>query len=278
MLVACSQERNEPPPASHPVTTRTSIDVTVHGAPVSIRGLELVPSGKSLELGYRVEASNNALSVPGEIMCRVHGYNLVYPATTSGKVAGPRLTGLFKPDPFSEAPTLCEISFRLDQRRIGAACFHDGELTDGACPEGSFPPPPPDQGALSALVGRVGVTLEHAALELREDAAVVTAIYTLVTPLPAGHRLAAHISCDDAAGPIVGEAGFAFVPLDRLPAGSSVYGPVAILLDRKPAQLAACDLRFLSRATDARSGSSEQEHAHYCVTTAAIRVGRCTAN
>lgn len=271
LLVACSQERHEPPPASHPVTARTSIDVTVQGrAPVSIRGVEISRTGNGLELGYRVEASDRTLSVPGEIMCRVHGYNLVYPATASGKVAGPRLTGLFKPDPFSESPALCEISFRFEGRRIAAACFHDGELTDGACPEGSFPPPD--------STGQSGVTLEHAALELREDAAVVTGIYTLVTPLPAGHRLAAHISCDDAAGTIVGEAGFAFVPLDRLAAGSSVYGPVAILLDRKPKQLAACDLRLLSRATEARAGTPEQEHAHYCLTTAAVRVGRCTPN
>lgn len=233
---------------------------------MSIRGVEVVPSGNALELSYRIESPDKTLSVPGEMMCRVHGYNLVYPATTSGKTAGPRLTGLFKPDPFGETPARCEVSFRLAGRRIAAACFQGGDLTDGSCPAGSFPPPD---------AGGAGVTLEHAALELREDAAVVTGIYTLVSPLPERHRLAAQISCDDAAGPIVGEAALPFVPVEELPAGASVYGPVAMLLDRKPVPLAACDFRLLSR--DPR-GSSEVEHAHYCLTTAAVRVGRCTPN
>lgn len=269
-LAACSPGGKDVPPAQHHEEARHSIDVTVHGAPVSIRGLEIARGAKhSVELGYRLESKDRALRVPAEITCRVHGFNLVYPASDAGKVAGPRLTGLWRPDPFDEDGEPCQIDFLRDGGVIASACVHGLEVSDGAC--ASWPSPD------SALLASHEVDLAHAVLEFREDAAVVTGVYTLLAALPAGERVAAQLSCEDSAGPIVGETALPFIPLERMRVGSSAFGPVAILLDRKPRPLAACDFRILTRPASA-GGTRETIHAQYCLTTAAVRVGRCAPN
>ncbi|HTL36382.1 MAG TPA: hypothetical protein VL326_24785 [Kofleriaceae bacterium] len=293
-LAACSPSREQPPAAHHEGSgsaSRHSIDLTVQYARISIRGVEIARSGKNLELGYRIEGTPDAV-VPAEILCRVHGYNLIYPRTTSGKGPGPRLTALFKPDPFDDVPQICEVRFTLvsggvpsnitnpdrvfaapSPSPIARACFRDELLVDGACPEDSFPVA--EKTNIDLLQGRPDIQVEHGKLELGDDAAVLTAMFTKHDIASQG-RYAVHLSCADAGGPIVGEAAFAILPLDRMEAGTSVYGPVPILLDRKPKPLAACDLRIISRAT--QGPPNERAHAEYCVTTAAIRVGRCTPN
>jgi hypothetical protein len=272
VLVACSRDsgdRRTPPPVEH-APGRHSIDLHVTGAPLSIRGVELSRSEASrgaFELGYRVEASDPGLQVPARIMCRVGGYNVVYPASAEGKVPGPRLATLFRPDPFTDVASACEVTFFLrgSPQPIAAACYRDGELVDGPCPAGTFPPP--------RRQTTYSVELTQAALELRHGTALVSGLFTLIEPLAPDRRFAMQIRCEDDDGVATGEGELAFLPLDRIPAGASVYGPVAIFLDRTPAPTANCELRVVSRAT--RGAPTERIHARYCLTTGAVRAGEC---
>ena len=284
-MIACGSKRDEhreAPLAGSARTTaiegsgsRRSIDVTVEGAPISIRGVELAPTATLgvLELGYRVEAraAGAKPTVPGRIMCRLADYNVVYPASSEGKQPGPRLTSQFRPDPFAEAPRTCEVVFWVDDRRVAAACYQDGELSDGACPTGSFPPPPAPTGGPTD-----GIHLTRANLELRADAAVVTALYTLAEPLHASRRFAGKIKCEDSRGTASGEGALTFLPLDRIPVGASVFGPLALFLDRTPEPTASCELALVSRSTT--GAAAEEIHAKYCLTTSAVQVGPCAAN
>lgn len=268
MLVACSREQDAPGPPPPRVESRHSIDVVVHDARVSIRGVDLVPSPREpgvMTLGYRVESREPSLQVPARILCRVGGYNVVYPGSDEDKRSGRRLATLFRPDPFSEPVEACEVTFLEGQIPVAAACYREGKLADGACPKDTFPPPP--------RATQYSVELTRASLELRHGTALVSGLFTVFVPLAAGFRFAAQIRCEDAAGTASGEGELAFLPLDRLPAGASMYGPVAIFLDRTPEPSAACELRVVSRAT---TGSpTEQVHAHYCLTTHAFGPGDC---
>lgn len=269
-VVACSSERearHDPAPIPPHEETRRSIDLGVEGAALSIRGVELAPALAPgvMELGYRVEAKDHTLHVPARIMCRVGGYNVVYPASTEGKRPGPRLAALFRPDPFSEAVEACEVVFFANDRQIAAACYRDHELVAGACPPGTFPPP--------RTTTDLSVELARAALELRHGTALVSGLFTLVQPLGEGQRFAMQIRCEDDAGTASGEGELAFLPLETIPVGASMYGPVAIFLDRTPQPTAMCELRVVSRAI---TGSpTEQVHARYCLTTGAVRAGDC---
>jgi hypothetical protein len=274
LVVACSREHEQPrelPLPARGSEARHSIDVHVDAAPLSIRGVELTPSPRSpgvFELGYRIEARDRSLQVPAQIMCRVGGYNVVYPSGTEGKVVGPRLAALYRPDPFNEAAQACEVEFVLGERRIAAACYRDGALVDGACSAGTFPPP--------ARKTTFAVELAHASLELRHGTALVSGLFTVAEPLARNRKFAAQIRCEDQAGVSSGEGELAFLPIDRLPAGASMYGPVAMFLDRTAEPSAACELRLVSRATD--GAPTEQVHARYCMTTGAIRAGDCSQN
>jgi hypothetical protein len=272
LLVACSGKSDEasPPPALERSEVRRSIDVTVTGAPLSIRGVELAPSrtgGGVLELGYRVDGAKG-VAVPGEITCRVGPYNLVYPATPEGKVAGPRLTAQFRPDPFAELPTLCEVAFFTGKQRIASACYRAGELADGACPQGSFPAP--------LLETKHDVDLARATMARRDASVVITGIFTVANVLPDARRFAATVACADTKGPIEGEGPVAFLQLDRLAAGTSVYGPLAIFLDRSLDDTAQCTLTFVSRATS--GPPAERDHGSYCFTPEGGEPGPCDAN
>ena len=261
---------------------KRSIDVAVDGAvtggPVAIRGVEVTPGKREgdLEVGYRVDAPASSVRVPARVMCRVGGRNVVYPDDATGKVAGPRLTSVFRPDPFREPVGTCEIVFSLrdaehgTDRPIARACWDAGALRDGPCAATAFAPP--------SLAASGSVALERASLELHDATAVVTALYTLVEALPAGRRFAAAIACKDTAGVTSGEGALAFVPLDTVPVGASIYGPLTVVLERTPAADASCDVRLVSRATSgATSGATtgEQTHARYCITARAVRPGPC---
>jgi hypothetical protein len=271
VLVACSSERDAPrdPPAAPPAGARQSIDPRVSRAEVSIRGVELTPSARSpgvLELGYRVEAKDASLHVPARIMCRVGGYNVVYPTSDEGKRPGPRLATLFRPDPFAEPVEACEIAFFVNGTQVATACYRSRELADGACPAGTFPAPP--------RASEFSVELTRAILELRHGTALVSGLFTLAAPLEAGRQFATQIRCEDDAGIASGEGELAFLPLASIPVGASVFGPVAMFLDRTPAASAMCDVRIVSRAT--AGAPTEQVHARYCLTTGAVRAGDCS--
>lgn len=276
VLVACSPEgsgRIEPPAPVVRDEARQSIDVSSTGVPVTIRGVEVVPRpDHSLEVTYRVDAKGPAL-VPARTMCRVGDRNVVYPMTVAGKVAGPRLASLYRPDPFNQAPHACEVLFfyapdeRTPWRDTGRACWQGGKLRDGACPADSFPPP--------VLPTAGGVVLEKAALELHDSTAVVTALYTLALPLERDRRLLASISCDDATGKTSGQAAFTFLPLEEIPPGSSVFGPLTIPLERTPAADASCSLDIFSRVRVADSSGGRRIHAQYCLTAHTVRAGGC---
>lgn len=268
---ACSSEsekRSEPPILERP-EPRRSIDVTVSGAPISIRGVELAPVSRTpgvMELGYRVETSDRSINVPARIMCRVGGYNVVYPSPSDGKIAGPRLASLFRPDPFNEPVQACEVAFFVSGKQVAAACYRDAALVDGACPDPTFAPPP--------RATKFSVELTRASLELRHGTALVSGLFTLAEPLAAGHKFAMQIRCEDSAGVASGEGELAFLPLDSIPVGASVYGPVAIFLARTAEPTAECALRIVSRATS--GAPAEQIHARYCLTTGVVQAGDCS--
>jgi hypothetical protein len=275
VVAACSRDSDEPrevrEPAPRGSESRRSIDVSVHDAPLSIRGVELTPSPRSrggLELGYRIEARDRSLQVPAQIMCRVGGYNVVYPSGDEGKVVGPRLAALYRPDPFNEQAKACEVAFLLADRRIAAACYRDGVLFDGPCGADTFPPPP-RKTAFS-------VELAHGSLELRHGTALVSGLFSVFEPIARNRRYATQIRCEDDSGVASGEGELAFLPLDRISAGASMYGPVAIFLDRTAQPNATCELRLISRAID--GPPTEQLHARYCMTTGAVRAGDCSQN
>jgi len=268
LVIACSPERDEPRAAPPRVESRTSIDVHVTGAQLSIRGVELTPSPRApgvMELGYRIEASDKSLQVPARIMCRVSGYNVVYPSGGDAKVAGRRLAALYRPDPFNEPVSACEVAFTLAGRTIASACWREGELADGACATGTFSPPP--------RATTFPVEIARASLELRHGTALVSGLFTVFEPLAATRRFVTQIRCEDSAGASTGEGELAFLPIDELSAGTSMYGPVAIFLDRTPDPSANCELRLVSRATV--GVPTEQLHARYCMTTGAVRAGDC---
>lgn len=269
MFVACSREHESPGQPPPRLESRHSIDVTVTGAPVSVRGVELTPAPNQpgvLTLGYRIESRDPSAAVPARILCRVGGYNVVYPTTDEDKLPGRRLATLFRPDPFAEPVEACEVTFLRNDVAIAAACYRGGVLADGACPQEAFPPPP--------RATQFSVELTRASLELRHGTALVSGLFTVFEPLAAGRRFATQLRCEDPAGTASGEGELAFLPLDQLPAGASMYGPVAIFLDRTPAPTAACELRVISRATV--GPPTEQIHAHYCLTTHAFGPGDCS--
>jgi hypothetical protein len=270
VVIACGNDRDvprDPTPKPQP-ESRRSIDLRVTGAPISIRGVELAPSTREpgvVEVSYRAESKDPALQVPAQIRCRVGGYNVVYPATGDGKVSGPRLASLFRPEPFAEPVEACEVGFFVAKQRIAAACFRADMLVDGACPAETFPPP--------KLQTTFAVELTRPVLELRHGTALVSALFTLSQPLDAGRRFATQIRCQDETGIASGEGELAFTPLEEIPVGSSVYGPIAMFLDRTPSPDATCELRVVSRALAGLP--TEQVHARYCMTTGAVRAGAC---
>ncbi len=273
LAAACSPSRSDSNELAQPARSpeaRQSVDLRVTDAPLSIRGVELTPSSRLpgvFELGYRVEARDASLQVPARIMCRVGGYNIVYPSGGEGKLPGPRLAALYKPDPFTERASACQIDFFLAEKPIAAACYRDGSLSDGTCPAGTFAPPPRQTG--------FSIELARASLELRHGTALVSGLFTLAEPLAPGRKLATQIRCEDPAGTATGEGALAFLPLDQLPVGASMYGPIAIFLDRTPDPTATCDFRIVSRATT--GAPTERLHARYCLTTGATRAGDCSA-
>jgi hypothetical protein len=273
---ACSSadrdDRAAPPATSVPSAPRTSIDITVTGVPVSIRGVEAHarPDG-DVEITYRVEAKDAGL-VPTLTMCRVAGRNVVYPMAPAGKVAGPRLSSLFRADPFNEPVSVCLITFVYMASEValsqvaGSACFEAGTLRDGPCPPSSFPPP--------ELPAAGAIVLEQSLLELRDNSAVVTALFSLTQPVERDRRLLATLRCEDPRGATTAEAGLPFVPLQEIPVGGSVYGPVTFALERTPAPEARCALQIVSRPVGDNPGG-ERVHAHYCLTKTTVRTGRC---
>jgi hypothetical protein len=273
-LAACSGDRDNraAPAPTVPNTPRTSIDLSVTGAPVSVRGVEVVarPDG-DLEVTYRTDAKAPAL-VPARTMCRVGGRNVVYPMAMTPAVPGARLSSLYRADPFNEPTVVCQILFFYFASDIGApqiagrACFERGTLRDGMCPDTSFPAP--------ELASAGAIVLEQPLLELRDNSAVVTALYTLAQPVAVDRRLLATLRCDDPKGATTAEAGLAFVPLGDIPVGASLYGPVAFALERTPSPEAQCSLQIVSRPVGDGPGG-ERVHAQVCLTTRTVRAGGC---
>jgi hypothetical protein len=181
-------------------------------------------------------------------------------------VPGPRLAALYRPDPFNEPASACEVTFSLGGRAIASACYREGELADGPCAAGTFSPPP-------HVVAGFTVEIARAALELRHGTALVSGLFTVFEPLTDGRRFVTQIRCEDSGGVATGEGELAFLPLDELPAGASMFGPVAIFLDRTADPSANCVLRIVSRAPG--GPPTERLHARYCLSVGSVRAGDC---
>lgn len=270
VLAACSSSgRDEPPATQRKPESRHSIDVeSFKGAPFSVRGVEVTRGPKhSLELGYRLEAADTSLLVPGEFTCRVQGFNLVYPMTTTGKTVGSRLTALWRPDPFEQDPELCQIDWLLHDAGYASACYRGGELVSGACPPDSFPKRTEDE-LKKNLAGAFAIDIVHASFSTHEGAVTMSGIFTNLERVADKHRLLAQVTCGGASG----EAAMPLLPMERLAVGSSVFGSASILLDRTPPDGTHCVFRIVSRAPD---GPDEKELAKYCVTAGSPTVTTC---
>ena len=271
MLAACSSSgRDQPPPAQHKPEARHSIDIEPFAkAPFSVRGVEVARGPQhSLELGYRIEASDKSLLVPAEFTCRVQGFNLVYPMTATGKTVGPRLTALWRPDPFDQDPELCQIDWLLRDAGYASACYRGGELASGACPPDSFPKRTEDE-LKKNLAGAFAIDVVHATAATRDGALTLSGIFTNLERYPDKHRLLALVSCGDTSG----EAAMPLLPMERLSVGSSVFGSATVLLDRTPADGTQCVFRIVARAP--AGPANEKELAKYCVTAGSPTVATC---
>jgi hypothetical protein len=242
--------------------TRHSIDVTTRDRAYAIRGVEPAWPRGELQVSYRAETT--AAPVVAEIKCRAGGYNVVYPAIGGGT----RQTAVFRPAPFDAFDEPCEVAFYAGTggKQIAAACVKGGAIADGVCPKGSFPPPPRQS--------RNDVELAKASLELRESTAVFTSLWTVAVPLEPDRHFVGQVRCTDDQGTVVGEAPAPFLALERMPAGTSVYGPLVIPLDRTPAPTARCELRILSRPE--APPLDELRHGTYCATSSGILLGPCS--
>jgi hypothetical protein len=204
---------------------------------------------------------DRATPVPADLICRLAGHNVLYPTPAEGKLPGPRLTSQFRPDPFVEVPQACEVVFSYGTRPVARACYRDGELHDGACPDGTFPPP--------ARTTSQPIELGRASLEVRDRAVVITALFTVHEAPPPAHRLAGTVRC----GAHRGEGDLPFVPLDRAAPGTSVFGPLAVFLAETPPADAECELALVARPT--AGAAVDRVFATYCLTSGAVRVGTC---
>ena len=136
-------------------------------------------------------------------------------------------TASFYPDPYGGvAPDGCEVRwFDKDTNAILArACFRGGELTDGACPPSVFPAPALHPGMQMDF--KVVQTPERFGklvplFELNARSVRINAIATLGTQLTA--RPFSILRCQDGESVAMTSEPLAFVELDRLEPGETVY-------------------------------------------------------
>lgn len=165
-----------------------------------------------------------------DVKCRVHGMNLVTlssPASDDSQA--------FYPDPFDGGvPDACEVRWFVEKRDddgegrhaqvVARACYRAGALTDGPCPDGSFPAPTLPTGTTVAIKPRSTPSRfpePMPPIQLNQDTVQMSALATVATKL----ERRPHVTLTCQQGTQVGTTSdrLGFVDLHRLEAGETLY-------------------------------------------------------
>jgi hypothetical protein len=169
------------------------------------------------------------------------------------------------PDPFVLDPEVCEVRF-LDAKRatIASACYRAGNMTEGPCPAGTFPPPKLDPGQVLDVQGASVQTITNGTTNQR-DAIGIKALYTVAAPLE-------HVSFDATCDGVKSEPETAdeLVPLDKLRAGETVYAWELSLRFPKPLPKDHPD------ACELHASVKGKRLATFCLSEGSTERGPCT--
>jgi hypothetical protein len=231
VLVACSPKSAppstgsaaaSPPSPAKPAlprpTMKSAPPIDLSGAP--IKKLEIMPV-VSVDRAGSADAAKGVFDVnwvshekyEAAVVCRIESYNLAYfGAVDNNESLGPdEHEVMYRPDPFVVDPKTCEVRFRAADKLVARACYQSGKLTEGTCPDGTFPPP--------KLPAGIAIDVQGASVHIDGTTAQVKAMFTVGAALtePASFALI----CDGvASAPDKGEG---FVPLSKLDAGETLY-------------------------------------------------------
>jgi hypothetical protein len=238
VVAACSSKSSPPPPAQgsagsavekpapkrpplpEPPTMKSSKPIDL--ADGQIKELQLIPtvsaSGPSkgtFDIRWR-----SSKPVESGVVCRVESYNLAYFSMidTDDSLAKGQHSVFWHPDPFVIDPEVCEVRF-LDAKHatIASACYRAGNMTEGPCPAGTFPPPKMDPGQVLDVQGATVYAITNGTTHVR-DGINIRALYTVAAPLD-------HVSFDATCDGVKSEPETAedLVPLDKLRSGETTF-------------------------------------------------------
>ncbi len=192
-------------------------------------------------------------------VCRIESYNLAYSGMQDlNDSAKPNEhDALYRPDPFVLDPHVCEVRFREGKKIVARACYRDGALDAGACPDGTFPAP--------KLPEKMAIDVQGASVALTNGGGIqVKAMFTVGKALPDANS-SFSITCDGIASePDPGEG---FVPLSRLLAGETLFTWQLSFFMKKPLTKvpAKCELTVTNKT---RLGT-------FCIHEGSTEPGRC---
>jgi hypothetical protein len=251
LVAACSSKSSPPPPAQgsavekpapmrppvpEPPTMKSSKPIDI--ADGAIKQLQLIPTvspGSPSKGEFDIRWRSPALIESG-IVCRVESYNLAYfsAADTDESLEKGQHSVFWHADPFVIDPEVCEVRF-VDAKRatIASACYRAGNMTEGPCPEGTFPPPKMDPGQVLDIQGATATA--------HERGLNIKALYTVAAPLT---NVSFDATCDGVK--TNAETADELVPLDKLRPGETTFAyNLPLILDKPLAKERPdkCELR-----------------------------------
>jgi hypothetical protein len=254
LVAACSSKSSPPPPAHGSAGSSGSAVVTQAPAPMKpplpppptmksskpidlseagITQLELIPTvsaGKPGKGTFDIQWKSPR-PIESGVVCRVESYNLAYfsmPDTNDSLEHGQHSV-FWHPDPFVVDPDVCEVRFVGARRAtIASACYRAGNMTEGPCPAGTFPPPKLDSGQVLDIQGASVQTNVNGTTNKR-DGLNIRALYTVAVPLD-------HVSFDATCDGVTSQPETAedFVPPEKLRAGETTFAYTMPLNMNKP--------------------------------------------
>lgn len=254
VLVACSSRSSAPPsqgsgsaspkPMRPPLPPPPTMKMTkpIDLADGRIKELQLIPTvalGNPRKGEFDIRWRSPKLIDTG-VVCRVETYNLAFfshPDLDESLDRGQHSV-FWHPDPFVLDPTVCEVRFvDAKHRTFASACYRAGNMTEGPCPSGTFPPPAMDPGQLLDIQGAT-VHAEDRSLEVK-------ALYTVAKPVT---DVSFEATCDGEKS--ARERVEDLIPLDKLHAGETLFAWELSLRFPKPLPKERpdqCELRAYAR-------------------------------
>lgn len=234
-----------------------------------ITELQLIPTvspGKPSKGEFDIRWRSPKLIESG-VVCRVESYNLAFfaePDLDESLDKGQHSV-FWHPDPFVLDPDICEVRF-VDAHRntLASACYRAGNMTEGPCPAGTFPPPKLDAGQVLDIQGASIETITNGTTRAT-DAIAIKALYTVAAPL---EHVSFDATCDGAKSER--EPPEELVPLDRLRPGETVFARDLVIHFARPlakAPPASCELHA------ARNG---KPLGTFCIHEGSTERGRCS--